>query len=90
MRLAWRRYPSYHHPTEANRKFPSRTGPIPVELLRWKFVNGCTVELQENAGLELPSNIGELADSVTKIDLSQHNLRGAARPIIPPPITEVN
>ena len=62
-----------------------RTGPIPVELLRWKFVEGRTVELQYNAGLELPSNIGELGDSVTKIDLSRHNLRGAARPIIPPP-----
>merc|ERR1712070_780432 len=51
-------------------------GPIPVELLRWKFVEGRTVELKYNAGLELPSNIGELGDSVTKIDLSYHNLRG--------------
>ena len=52
------------------------TGPIPVELLRWKFVEGRTIELTDNAGLELPSNIGELGDSVTKIDLSGHGLRG--------------
>ena len=53
------------------------TGPIPVELLRWKFVEGRTIELKRNAGLEIPSNIGELGDSVTKIDLSGHFLRGA-------------
>ena len=53
------------------------TGPIPVELLRWKFVEGRTIELKGNAGLELPSNIGELGDSVTEIDLSCHALRGA-------------
>ena len=52
------------------------TGPIPVELLRWKFAEGRTIELKGNAGLELPSNIGELGDSVTKIDLSGHDLRG--------------
>merc|ERR1712070_835164 len=51
-------------------------GPIPVELLRWKLVEGRTIELKGNAGLELPSNIGELGDSVTKIDLRSHNLRG--------------
>ena len=52
------------------------TGPIPVELLRWKFAEGRTIELKGNAGLELPSNLGELGDSVTKIDLSEHALRG--------------
>ena len=51
-------------------------GPIPVELLRWKFVEGRTVELKYNARLELPANIGELGDSVEKIDLSWHRLRG--------------
>ena len=51
-------------------------GPIPVELLRWKFVEGRTVELKDNAGLELPADIGELGDSVTQIDLSGHGLRG--------------
>ena len=50
------------------------TGPIPVELLRWKFVEGRKIELKHNAGLELPSNIGDLGDSVTQIDLSEHGL----------------
>ena len=53
------------------------TGPIPVELLRWKFVEGRKINLERNAGLELPSNIGELSDSVNEIDLSHHGLRGA-------------
>ena len=44
--------------------------------MRWKFVEYRTVELKGNAGLMLPANIGELGDSVTKIDLSEHNLRG--------------
>ena len=52
------------------------SGEIPVALLRWKFAENRTVELKGNAGLQLPSNIGELGDSVTKIDLSDHNLRG--------------
>ena len=47
-----------------------------MALLRWKFVDGKTVDLKYNAGLQLPANIGELGDSVTKIDLSYHNLRG--------------
>ena len=51
-------------------------GPIPVELLRWKFVEGRTVELKANAGLELPADIGKLGDSVTQIDLRELNLRG--------------
>ena len=44
--------------------------------MRLKFVENRTVELEGNAGLMLPSNIGELGDSVTKIDLRNHNLRG--------------
>ena len=52
------------------------SGEIPVALLRWKFVENRTVELKRNAGLTLPSNIGELGDSVSKIDLRDHNLRG--------------
>ena len=50
------------------------SGEIPVVLLRWKFVENRTVELKNNAGLTLPPNIGELGDSVTKIDLSNHSL----------------
>ena len=66
------------------------TGPIPVELLRWKFVEGRTIELERNAGLELPSNIGELGDSVTKIDLSGHGLRGVCYGQHPRYATEPN
>ena len=51
-------------------------GEIPVALLRWKLVENRAVDLGRNAGLMLPSNIGELGDSVRKIDLSNHNLRG--------------
>ena len=47
-----------------------------MALLRWKFAEGRTIELKGNSGLELPSNIGELGVSVTKIDLNMHNLRG--------------
>ena len=66
------------------------TGPIPVELLRWKFVEGRKIDLQHNAGLELPSNIGELGDSVTKIDLSGHGLRGVCCAQHPRYATEPN
>ena len=66
------------------------TGPIPVELLSWKFVEGRTIELKDNAGLELPSNIGELGDSVTKIDLREHNLRGVCCAQHPRYATEPN
>jgi len=52
------------------------SGEIPVALLRWKFVENRTVMFEGNTGLTLPSNIGELGDSVTKINLSNHNLRG--------------
>ena len=52
-------------------------GPIPVELLRWKFIEGKTVALNTNNGLELPTNIGELGDRVQSLDLSNYNLRGA-------------
>ena len=69
------------------------TGSIPVELLRWKFVEGREIELYGNAGLELPSNIGELAqlgDSVTKIDLYGHGLRGVCYAQHPRYATEPN
>ena len=52
------------------------SGKIPVALLRWKFAENRTVELKGNAGLVLPSSTGELGDSVTKIDLRNHDLRG--------------
>ena len=52
------------------------SGEIPVALLRWKFAENRTAELKGNAGLMLPSGIGELGDSVKKIDLRNHDLRG--------------
>lgn len=51
-------------------------GEIPVALLRLKFVEKRTVELTGNVGLALPSNIGDLGDTVTEIDLSSHKLKG--------------
>ena len=66
-------------------------GPIPVELLRWKFVEGRKIELKGNAGLELPSNIGELGGNklggtitddiaaftkLTSLDLGGMDLKG--------------
>ena len=51
-------------------------GPIPVAVLRWKFVEGHDVNLRDNAALELPANIGELGDTVATIALSHHHLRG--------------
>ena len=66
------------------------TGPIPVELLRWKFVEGRKIELKNNAGLELPSNIGELGDSVTELNLSGHGLRGVCYAQHPRYATESN
>ena len=65
-------------------------GPIPVELLRWKFVEGRKIELKNNAGLELPSNIGELGDSVTEINLYDHGLRGVCYAQHPRYATEPN
>ena len=44
--------------------------------MRWKFVENRTIEFKGNAGLTLPSNIGELGDSVTKTDLGNRSLGG--------------
>ena len=77
-------FPGIPHRSELRVACIARTGPIPVDLLRWKFVEGRTVELKNNSGLELPANIGELGDSVKEIDLSGHNLRGAVQPVISP------
>ena len=39
--------------------------------------NGCEVKLYENyPGFTLPSNIGELGDDITTLDLSQCSLQG--------------
>ena len=45
---------------------------------------GCDVNLSFNdPGFTLPSNIGELGDDITTLQLSSCSLRGAALPIIP-------
>ena len=40
-------------------------------------VEGCPVELSDNIGFPLPSNIGELGDDITTLDLSSCSLQGA-------------
>ena len=37
---------------------------------------GCVVRLDGNKGFTLPSNIGELGDDITKLDLSNCSLQG--------------
>ena len=52
-------------------------GELPLELIRMK-AKGCKVYLNDNQpGFTLPSNIGELDDDITELDLSRCSLRGA-------------
>ena len=54
-------------------------GELPLALIRMK-AKGCTVVLAYNdPGFTLPSNIGELGDDITELDLSGCSLRGASR-----------
>ena len=54
-----------------------RAGELPLELIRMN-AKGCKVGLSDNEpGFTLPSNIGELGDDITKLDLSKCSLRGA-------------
>ena len=56
-----------------------RAGELPLELIRMK-AKGCEVKLNSNQpGFTLPSNIGELGDDITELDLSGCSLRGASR-----------
>ena len=50
-------------------------GELPLALIRIK-AKGCKVSLHGNTGFTLPSNIGELGDDVTKLDLSDCLLQG--------------
>ena len=54
-----------------------RAGELPLELIRMK-AKGCKVELSSNKGFTLPSNIGELSDDITALDLSGCSLQGAS------------
>ena len=51
------------------------TGELPLEIIRMK-AKGVTVELAGNTGFTLPSNIGELGDDITQLDLSNCPLTG--------------
>ena len=54
-----------------------RAGELPLELIRMK-AKGCKVKLCYNEpGFTLPSNIGELGDETTELDLNYCSLRGA-------------
>ena len=41
------------------------------------FDPGCEVKLSDNKGFMLPSNIGELGDDITELDLRNCSLHGA-------------
>ena len=55
------------------------TGELPLEIIRMK-AKGVEVSLFDNAygnaGFTLPSNIGELGDDITQLDLSHCSLKG--------------
>ena len=53
----------------------SCTGELPLELIRMK-AKGCTMELSGNKGFTLPSNIGELGDDITELNLWNCSLQG--------------
>ena len=55
----------------------TRAGELPLELIRMK-AKGCNVYLSGNEpGFTLPSNIGELGNDITELDLYDCSLRGA-------------
>ena len=56
-------------------EFRSRTGELPLELIRAK-AKGCDLSLRNNKGFTLPSNIDELGDDITELDLSKCSLQG--------------
>ena len=52
-------------------------GELPLELIRMK-AKVCRIELQDNnPGFTLPSNIGELGDDITELDLMWCSLQGS-------------
>ena len=54
-----------------------RAGELPLEIIRMK-AKGCKVDLGDNnPGFTLPSNIGELGDDITELNLRQCSLHGA-------------
>ena len=51
------------------------TGELPLEIIRMK-TKGVAVYLRLNTGFTLPSNIGELGDGITNLNLSDCSLTG--------------
>ena len=65
------------HKKRIEKRIAMRAGELPLELIRMK-AKGCTVGLYDNEpGFTLPSNIGELGDDITLLDLSSCSLHGA-------------
>ena len=65
------------HKKRIEKRIAMRAGELPLELIRMK-AKGCTVILGRNEpGFTLPSNIGELGDDITQLDLSGCSLHGA-------------
>ena len=59
------------------KRIAMRAGELPLELIRMK-AKGCDVILRDNEpGFTLPSNIGELGDDITELDLSKCSLQGS-------------
>ena len=51
------------------------SGELSLEIIRMK-AKDLEVDLQANKGFTLPSNIGELGDDITKLNLSKCSLTG--------------
>ena len=66
------------HKKRIEKRIAIRAGELPFELIRMK-AKGCKVNLSDNEpGFTLPSNIGELGDDITELDLSSCSLHGAS------------
>ena len=64
------------HKKRIEKRIAMRAGELPLELIRMK-AKGCNVNLGDNEpGFTLPSNIGELGDDITELDLSDCSLHG--------------
>ena len=65
------------HKKRIEKRIAMRAGELPLELILMK-AKGCIVILRNNEpGFTLPSNIDELGDDITKLDLSYCSLHGA-------------
>ena len=51
-------------------------GELPLEIIRMK-AKGVAVNLSGNNGFTLPSNVGELGDDITMLNLSDCSLTGS-------------